>query len=58
MNTRRVWTARVLRRAKAVDAVEEEGSARSAGTAMAFKVCETPYVSNLSAISKLLLVKT
>lgn len=57
MNTRRLWTALVLRRANAVDAVAEEGSARSAGTAMAFKVYETPYVSNLSVMAKLLLFK-
>lgn len=40
-----------------MDAVAEEGSARSAGTAMAFKVYETPYVSNLSVMAKLLLFK-
>lgn len=57
VNTRRVWTARVLRRVKAVDAVEEEGSARRAGTAMAFRVYDTPYISNLSAMAKLFPLK-
>jgi hypothetical protein len=52
VNMRRVWAARVLRRVKAVDAVAEEGSVRSAGTAMAFRVYETPYMSNLLALTK------
>lgn len=54
VNMRRVWAARVLRRVKAVDAVAEEGSVRSAGTAMAFSVYETPYISNRLALAKLL----
>lgn len=43
-----------MRRVKAVDAVAEDGSVKSAGTAMAFRVYETPYISNLSAMAKLL----
>lgn len=44
-----------MRRVKAVDAVAEDGSVKSAGTAIAFRVYETPYISNPSAMAKLLL---
>lgn len=57
VSMRRVWTARVLRRVKAVDAVAAEGSVRSAGTAIAFRVYETPYIPNILAMAKSLLLK-